>query len=91
MYIHLGEIVPAYFPMPQNPVEPGMVGMGAVSDYLNNDTIMYAGLGVLAVLLLGGAFGGGLYAGRRGRGSGDGGGGGSVMPRLRITGSARAV
>ena len=67
-------------------------GMGALSDYLNTQTLIYAGLGVLALMVIGGAFGGGYYSGRRrGRGEAGAGGGESVPTRLRITGSARAV
>lgn len=71
----------------------GYPGMGAISDYLNTQTLIYAGLGVLALMVIGGAFGGGYYSGRRrGRGEGAGAGSGESMPtRLRITGSARAV
>lgn len=70
----------------------GYPGMGAISDYLNTQTLIYAGLGVLALMVIGGAFGGGYYSGRRrGRGEAGTGGGESMPTRLRITGSARAV
>jgi len=71
--------------------QPMVDGMGnVITDSLpdTNTILMYAGVGLLLLMVLGGGFAGGY---RRGKRAGAGASEDAAPTRLRITGSARAV
>lgn len=83
--------VQAYGSGAYGPSQPMVDGMGnVITDNLpdTNTILMYAGVGLLLLMVLGGGFAGGY---RRGKRAGAGESAGDVPTRLRITGSARAV